>query len=199
MKTKPPAARPITPRTMPPVAKPLPGAPSIARRRAPLPITIAIGPRTGPNGKNSTTLRAPTTVATTGLRSGFGTSGLRGSGRVFADNGASSSIGATYPGRSADAIQPPGTGDPFERVPDHVPQKPLDRTFRAGRKSPGWDRPPEVSPRVVATSIPDHPREGVRRGRIASQTCRGYGCRLRSGSRWPPGAPRPGGRRLRGD
>ena len=36
---------------------------------------------------------------------------------MFADNGASSSIGATYPGRSADAIQPPGTGDPFERVP----------------------------------------------------------------------------------
>src|SRR6476659_1579676 len=39
-------------------------------------------------------------------------------------------------------------------VPDHLPRKPLDRTFRAGRKSPGWDRPPEVSPRVVATSIP---------------------------------------------
>src|SRR6476659_9858314 len=46
-------------------------------------------------------------------------------------------------------------------VPDHLQRKPLDRTFRAGRKSPGWDRPPEVSPRVVATSIPDHPRRGT--------------------------------------
>ena len=81
-----PDTRPIQPRTTPAVARPRPGTPCIAVR-ALLPVAIAIAPSIGPNGKNRTTLRTPTTSTATALlvrRESSGRGGIGGIGGTAA-------------------------------------------------------------------------------------------------------------------